>query len=77
MSYTLVFSQCVVAHSTCNTNIKMIKSNIEKIVIEKLSQLENGELENCPSGKLLAEEISKNTEFVKIYENYKLNELHH
>jgi len=52
----------------------MKKVDIEKLVIEKLSQLEKGQLENSPSGKRLAEEMKKNPEFVKIYEDYKLNE---
>ena len=44
---------------------------VKELIIEKLSQLENGELENSPIAKKLAIEISKNKKFVKIYEEYK------
>ena len=48
------------------------KNNILRdLIIEKLGQLERGELENSPSGKLLAKKFSENEEFVKIYNDYK------
>lgn len=49
----------------------MNKLDIEKLVIEKLRQLENNELDNCPSGKKLAEQFKTNPDFVKIYNEYK------
>lgn len=51
----------------------MDKGNIEQLVIEKLTQLENGELEKCITAKKLAEEFKKNPKFLKIYEDSKLN----
>lgn len=43
---------------------------IEALVVEKLSQLENGELDTV-SGKYLAEKMSKEKWCIEIYENYK------
>jgi hypothetical protein len=48
-----------------------MKKEIEALVIEKLGQLENNELENCPCGKKLAQLMAENPTFVKIYKNYK------
>jgi ABC-type proline/glycine betaine transport system substrate-binding protein len=47
------------------------QKQFEELIIEKLSQLENGELDNCPPGKKLAEEISKKEWCLEIYKKYK------
>lgn len=47
------------------------KELFEKLIIEKLSQLENNELDDYPAGKKLAELMREDEEFVKIYEDYK------
>jgi len=47
------------------------EEEIEKLVIEKLSQLENNELEDCPNGKKLAELMNENDNFRKKYEEHK------
>lgn len=47
------------------------RENIESLVIEKLTQLENGYLENSPSAKSLALGFLEIPEFVELYENYK------
>jgi hypothetical protein len=44
---------------------------IKEIIIEKLSQLENNELNNNNCAKRLAELINENKDFVKIYNEYK------
>lgn len=46
-------------------------NDIEKLVIEKLSQLENGDLENNYAAKELATKMNENPNFRKIYEEYK------
>lgn len=44
---------------------------IKEIIIEKLSQLENNELNNNNCSKRLAELFNENKDFVKIYNEYK------
>jgi len=50
---------------------KEINGLIEKLVIEKLTQLENGDLDDCPAGKKLAELMSKKDWCLEIYKNHK------
>jgi len=52
--------------------MKKKEENYELLIIEKLGQLERGELENSPAGKKLAEEFEKIPEYKKIYENNKI-----
>ena len=49
-----------------------MKKEIEELVIEKLGQLERGELEDSPCGKALAEGFKEVEEFVEMYEKSKL-----
>lgn len=56
-----------------NPFINEQRKGIEKIVIEKLSQLEKGELDNSPHGKVLALLMKEEPTFLKIYEEYKKN----
>ena len=52
---------------------KDYQEGIERIVIESLGQLERGELNDSVRGKVLAQEFSKNVDFVELYEEYKKN----
>jgi flagellar biosynthesis component FlhA len=47
------------------------EEEVKKLVIEKLAQLENNELEDCPKGKKLAELMYENEKFRKLYEEHK------
>jgi len=51
--------------------VGMCKEDIEGLIIEKLGQLENGELEDDYCAKELALKINENPRFRKIYEDYK------
>ena len=50
-----------------------MKEYIEKLIIEMLSQDENG-VEKTPKGNALIEKIKENKHFLKIYKDYKNNE---